>query len=553
MTAAPRTAQRRIAGRYRLRDVLGRGGMGTVWLADDELLHRPVAIKEVQYPAGLPEPELDALRDRMLREARVAARLAHPGVVRMYDVVEEDGRPCLVMELLGGRTLAQVLREDGPLPPAQVARIGLQLLDGLQAAHAQGVIHRDVKPSNVMLEPHGAVLTDFGIAVSAEDPTLTSTGLLVGSPAFMAPERARQGRPGPASDLWSLGATLYTAVEGHPPYPGREPLATLTAAATSAPEPPVRAGPLAAVLLGLLVQEPDHRPDAAELRRQLDRVAAAPATTPPVPAGGAGRPAAAPRPPAERTLTLALGNGAETAQPQAGPDRAAVPAAGPGPAGRPPRQGPAGRRPGRWQVLALAGLLLFAAAAALAAASRSTGRRPHPSRPAAQAGTPASTPPPSSTPAASPAAPPAAAGAVPAGWVSYRSPRGWTVAHPAGWSTSTTGGETDFTAPAGGGHLRVDSTDTPGPSAVGAWQQQESGFAAQHAGYQRVFLGAVPYRDYQSADWTFQWDEGGTRMQANDRGMVTGGHGYALFFAAPAGSWAADQQLLAGFYSSFQP
>ena len=233
-----------VAGRYRLVAPLGTGGMGTVWRAQDELLHREVAVKEVVLPPGLPEEEQEQLRERTRREARAAARLASPHAVTVYDVVEEDGKPFLVMELVEAPTLSHVVREQGPLPPAQVARIGLDLLSALESAHEVGIVHRDVKPSNVLVCPDGrVVLSDFGIARSTGDASLTSTGLVLGSPAYIAPERARGEVPGPASDLWSLGATLYTAVEGRPPYDTGNALTTLTAVVSGDPEPCARPSP----------------------------------------------------------------------------------------------------------------------------------------------------------------------------------------------------------------------------------------------------------------------------------------------------------------------
>src|SRR6266511_3449198 len=248
-----------IAQRYRLVRPLGRGGMGTVWLAHDEALDRDVAVKEIVIPAALTEAEGDQARRRSLREARTAARLNHLNVIRMYDIVESDSRQWIVMEYVPSRSLHDVISQDGPLPPERVARIGLGVLAALQAAHRAGVLHRDVKPSNVLLTADGrVVLSDFGLAVVAgSDTTVTRPGMILGSPAYISPERAREGISGPASDLWSLGATLYAAVEGHSPYERSTPIATLTALATEEPDPrqPVRrlAGALAVVLAALLL------------------------------------------------------------------------------------------------------------------------------------------------------------------------------------------------------------------------------------------------------------------------------------------------------------
>jgi serine/threonine protein kinase len=262
---------RLVAGRYRLHTPLGRGGMGVVWAAQDELLMRPVAVKEVRFPPTVDDDERAVLRERTLREARTAARLDHPCAVRVFDVCEDDEQPFIVMERLDGRTLSDLIKADGPLTPARAAEIGLCLLDALVAAHAAGIVHRDVKPGNVVVGHDGRVtLTDFGIASTAGDPSITSTGLLLGSPAYIAPERARGGRPEPPSDLWSLGATLYTAVEGRPPFDKPEAVATLAAVVTESHEPCRRAGPLlGAIIERLLDKDPAGRPDVTDLRAQL--------------------------------------------------------------------------------------------------------------------------------------------------------------------------------------------------------------------------------------------------------------------------------------------
>ena len=259
-----------MANRYRLQSQLGRGGMGTVWLADDELLGRAVAVKEVGFPAELTDEQRAVLRERTYREARAAARLNHPSAVTVFDVVAENGWPYIVMELIEARTLAKVIRDDGPLTPREAARIGLSVLSALEAAHAIGMVHRDVKPANIMLRPDGRVtLTDFGIATSTGESSITSSGLLLGSPSYMAPERARGEEPGPPCDLWSLGATLYTAVEGKPPYEREQPFLTLAAIVAGDPPPFERAGAFSSVLHGLLAHDPADRPTAAQVRQQL--------------------------------------------------------------------------------------------------------------------------------------------------------------------------------------------------------------------------------------------------------------------------------------------
>jgi serine/threonine protein kinase len=256
MSAAPRPAGRVVAGRYELTSELGRGGMGVVWRATDLVLSREVAVKEVTLPFHLTDDERAVLRERTLREARAAARLTHPCVTSVYDVVEDAGKPWVVMEHVPSRSLQQLVQE-GPLSPPAVARIGLDVLAAVEAAHAAGIVHRDVKPANVLVGDDGrAHLTDFGIATTTGDATLTTQGAVLGSPSYMSPQRANGDDPQPADDLWSVGATLYTAVEGHLPFDRDEPMATLLAVVTEDPVPMRAAGPLEPVLCGLLTKDP---------------------------------------------------------------------------------------------------------------------------------------------------------------------------------------------------------------------------------------------------------------------------------------------------------
>ncbi|MFF2656919.1 protein kinase [Kitasatospora sp. NPDC058032] len=268
-------AERLLAGRYELGERLGRGGMGTVWRARDRMLDREVAVKELTVN-HLPEEELQILHARMKREAAAAARIKHPGVITVHDVLEQDGRPWIVMELVDGRSLADVISQDGTLPPRAAAEVGGQVLAALHRGHQLGVLHRDVKPANVLLE-HGtgrAVLLDFGIATYEGSAELTRPGDLVGSPDYLAPERAQGERPGPASDLWGLGATLYAAVEGDSPFRRTSPLTTLAAVVGDPLPEPRRAGPLGPVLAALMAKDPEDRPTADEAARMLAEVQA---------------------------------------------------------------------------------------------------------------------------------------------------------------------------------------------------------------------------------------------------------------------------------------
>ncbi len=262
---------RRIAGRYRLTERIGRGGMGTVWRADDEVLGRQVAVKRLHARPELSADELATLYERTRREARSAARIAHPNVIVVHDVVDDEGRPCIVMEYVPGPTLAELLKDGGTLPYQEAARIGLDMVvAALRAAHAAGVLHRDVKPGSVLLGAGDRlVLTDFGIAMTDGTSTLTKTGEMVGSIHYMAPERIRGLTPGTASDLWALGATLYQAVEGRPPFRRVTAMETAYAIAVDPLEPMKQAGPLEPLIEALLAKEPDERPTAEQAERAL--------------------------------------------------------------------------------------------------------------------------------------------------------------------------------------------------------------------------------------------------------------------------------------------
>ncbi|ARE79381.1 serine/threonine protein kinase [Streptomyces sp. Sge12] len=324
----PESAQRLVAGRYRLLSRLGEGGMGTVWRARDETLHREVAVKEVRAPAGLRAGDITRMYSRLEREAWAAARIPDRNVVTVHDVVMEDDRPWIVMELIRGQSLADLLRAEGPLTPRHAAHIGAEVLSALRAAHAAGVEHRDVKPANVLLAQDGrVVLSDFGIAVVEGSTALTMTGEVVGSPEYLPPERAL-GRPsGPESDLWSLGVMLYAAVEGISPFRQDTALSTLRAVVDEEPPEPTRAGPLAPVIAGLLRKEPAARTPAAEVAVALRDIAHEPdattaasrilpsptATATPTPA----QTATAPVPVPEGTATTAEATAAEAAAPPA--------------------------------------------------------------------------------------------------------------------------------------------------------------------------------------------------------------------------------------------
>lgn len=275
---------REVARRYAVLAEIGRGGMGVVWRAEDRVIGRQVALKELRLPEGLPSEERGVFEERVLREARAAGRLNDPAVVTVYDLVSDEGITYLVMELIEAPTLAELVAAQGPLPANQVAKLAAQVLPALESAHAAGIVHRDVKPSNIMVLPSGRVkLTDFGIAQAADDPRLTTTGALIGSPTYMAPERIRESAATPASDMWSLGATLFFAVEGRQPFERPTTAATMHAIMYDVPYLTKCQGPLASVIMGLLINSADARLTAQQVRSLLDLVPTQQMQTLPVP------------------------------------------------------------------------------------------------------------------------------------------------------------------------------------------------------------------------------------------------------------------------------
>jgi hypothetical protein len=260
-----------LVGRYRLLQQIGAGGMGVVWRAYDQRLGRDVAVKRLHARAGLDPAQAEVWSHRAMREARITARLHHPHAVPVFDVVEHDGQPCLVMQYFPSRSLAELLAERGRMPVPEVARIGAEVASALAAAHRAGIVHRDVKPANVLIAPDGtARITDFGIAHALGDVSLTTTGMVTGTPAYLAPEVARGGDASPASDVFSLGSTLYTALEGHPPFGTSEnAMALLHLVASGDVVPPERAGAVSPLLVRMLTADPASRPTMDEVAAGL--------------------------------------------------------------------------------------------------------------------------------------------------------------------------------------------------------------------------------------------------------------------------------------------
>ncbi|MFC9795451.1 serine/threonine-protein kinase [Streptomyces sp. NPDC127584] len=274
-----------IAGRYQLVELIGQGGMGRVWRGlDQQLFGREVAVKEILFPPGMSDDDRAALLRRFTGEARAAVTLSHPGVITVHDVVEHRGAPVIVMELVRGRSLAAAIRSEGRLPVRRVAEIGAAVLDALAEAHTARIVHRDIKPDNVLLAKDRVVLTDFGIAHLADATTkLSHSGMVIGTPQYMPPEQLDGKRPTAANDLWALGATLYHAVEGHPPFEAEGLHALAVAVFTRPHRPPVHAGPLAPVLDALLTKDPADRVGAAEAAEMLGAVLAGAAPGPDAP------------------------------------------------------------------------------------------------------------------------------------------------------------------------------------------------------------------------------------------------------------------------------
>ncbi|MEU0161320.1 protein kinase [Streptomyces sp. NPDC006261] len=525
-----------LAGRYRLGEVLGRGGMGKVWRAHDEVLHRTVAVKELTAGLYVAEADRLVLHARTQKEARAAARITHPGVVTVHDVIEYDKRPWIVMQYVDGPSLADATKEKGDIAPREAARIGLHVLSALRAAHSAGVLHRDVKPGNVLLARDGQVLlTDFGIAAIEGDSTITRTGELVGSIDYLAPERVRGGDPGPASDLWSLGATLYTAVEGRSPFRRTSPISTMQAVVTDEPPAPVNAGPLGPVITALLRKDPADRPTAAATEQMLldalegrePRSAQAHVPTQRVPEEDRFAYAG----PDRSTARLPGAAGADTTAP--------LPVAG-------HTSAPVTRRAGsrRWRTV----LVVVVAAAVLGGAAGLAAMKygPDASAEGRTATTPTAPSAPETTP--DPTAPARGTSEIPDGWHRVDDPAGFSLVVPKGWTRQVNEGQIDYT-PDGGAH-RIRISVDPDPDFEHPYlhmQNMEEQLADRLPGYQRIRLEKNTFRDRPGSLWEFTWHE--TQDHAGPRHgidqMYYGGPGgpeYALYLTAPQEGWETSRE-----------
>ncbi|MEV8535996.1 serine/threonine-protein kinase [Streptomyces sp. NPDC051211] len=559
-----------LANRYRLAEPIGRGGMGKVWRAHDELLHRTVAVKELTAGLYVAEADRAVLHARTQKEARAAARIAHPAVVTVHDVFEHDDRPWIVMEFIDGPSLADAAKAAGRIEPREAARIGLHVLGALRAAHAVGVLHRDVKPGNVLLAKDGRVLlTDFGIAAIEGDTSITRTGELVGSIDYLAPERVTGGAPDPASDLWSLGATLYTAVEARSPFRRTSPISSLQAVVNDEPPPPRQAGALGAVITALLRKDPAQRPSAAEAERMLLEAME----------GREPKAAHAYVP----TQTFAAQERAEADLGRAAPVRPApggtdpggsgtarVPGAGgAGQAGPPDHPSaaaaPRGSRKGRLRrgaVVALVAALLggggafgigkyldgrgAAADEGRQTASGGTGGAQTGGGTAGTSGT-------GGTQAGD-----GKAATVPAGWRQVTDPAGFTLFVPQGWKRQMFGDQIDYTPDNGKHRIRISIDPTPDYRDPYAHLLDLEKQVSARSAYNRVSLQPITFQGQtQAALWEFTWQEKkdfpGPRRAIDQMYVAPNGSEYAVYMAGPASDWSKTRAQFDTVLSGWRP
>ncbi len=515
----------KVAGRYRLVAFIGGGGMGRVWRAHDELLERTVAIKEMLLPDAMSLDERRAAQHLAVREARSTARLDHPNVVRVFDVVWTPRRSWIVMEYVPSRSLHEVVSQDGPLPHREAARVGLEMLAALRAAHAAGVLHHDIKPQNVLIADDGrVVLTDFGLATVGA----ATEGPLLGSPRFLAPERAHHGVSSERTDLWSLGATLYAAVEGRPPFKRASVAESLSAAQAEEPDPPERPGPVHPVIAGLLTRDPAVRSTAEQAQAGLERV---------VRSAGVYSVPSPRRAPADDVRFAS----------------AAVPVISTGPLRLTWPAQPRSRT--RGPLIAVA----VTAGAAVLAAGVVFGLR--------QGDEPVAVTAPAASEVVAPvlsvcppgAGRPVTGAAAQDGWLTYTDPAGFLLPVPRGWTRSTAAGAVCFTAPDGSRAFTVTSGRAGSGDPLAEWRDAERTAlaAGDLPGYRKVSMGVLLVTG-GGADWEYSWDAGSTRLHTH-RVLVAAGsqRPYRLAWTTRDAEWAAnlgvERTILDGFRDRVSP
>ncbi|MFZ3499813.1 serine/threonine-protein kinase [Streptomyces sp. 5.8] len=562
-----------LAGRYRLVEPIGRGGMGKVWRAHDELLHRTVAVKELTAGLYVAQADRDVLHARTQKEARAAARIQHPAVVTVHDVLEHDDRPWIVMEYIDGPSLADAAKTAGRIEPREAARIGLHVLGALRAAHAVGVLHRDVKPGNVMLAKDGRVmLADFGIAAIEGDSSITRTGELIGSIDYLAPERVTGGSPDPASDLWSLGATLYTAVEARSPFRRTSPISSLQAVVNEEPPAPTHAGALAPVITALLRKDPAQRPSADEAEQMLlqameGREPKSAQAYVPTRAMGSEELGAARNEPAD---TAALpGDGEQGAGP--GPDqaRAADPepafAAGSG-AGPGAQAGPGGQgRPGAGAPGWIGRAAVIAVVAALLGGGGVFGILKYTSDSETDGGIPGRNAGAPQPPGASPGdsgggdAKVQADEAPPAGWKKTVDKQGFSLFVPDGWKRREDGTQIDYTGDGGKHFIRIAMDRKPVFKDPYAHLLDLEKQVQKRSDYVRQTLHPNTFRGQaKAALWEFAWTERtgaftGPRKAIEQMYYAPDGTEYAVYMSGPVADWDATRSQFGIVLSGWQP
>ncbi|MGP3687996.1 serine/threonine-protein kinase [Streptomyces sp. IBSNAI002] len=536
-----------LAGRYRLIEPIGRGGMGKVWRAHDELLHRTVAVKELTAGLYVAQADRDVMHARTQKEARAAARIQHPAVVTVHDVLEHDDRPWIVMEYIDGPSLADAAKAAGRIEPREAARIGLHVLGALRAAHAVGVLHRDVKPGNVLLAKDGRVLlTDFGIAAIEGDSSITRTGEIVGSIDYLAPERVTGGTPGTASDLWSLGATLYTAVEARSPFRRTSPISSLQAVVNDEPPALKQSGALGPVITALLRKDPADRPTAGEAERMLLEAMegrepkAAQAYVPT-------------RSVTSQELAPAQDHPQEVSQEAAAPGTTAHTTPLPEPETPVSAPAPTDRAGGGWIKRAAAVALV----AALIGGGGVFGILKYTSD-SGSGGSDKNASAPDQEGAGGESKSQKSQAAPPAGWSKVTDPEGFTLFVPDGWHREYNGTQIDYTPDNGNHFIRIAVDPTPDYETPYLHLLDLEKQVRKRAEYKRLRLEQNSFRDTtRGALWDFTWTEKGTlagpRRAKEQMYIAPDGTEYAVYMSSPAADWDTTRQQFDIVLSGWEP